>query len=145
MQHPAPRAVLATLTAVTLSCAACGTGTTQARDNTPQICAQFTTIEQRYTMGDAPELQALNQAIRDDYAGKASPGVLAAARATYFRTVASTLRPLAEQANNPRLKQALNDYVAALAAQAPGAGQAAFTAMSSPVLTICPHVPPSSR
>jgi hypothetical protein len=123
--------------------AAAGCGATSGEpskpaDNTAALCARWkdSTLAFMGRENLAPEAQAYNQAIQDQYVGKQRPEAeLIEIQRAYWSAQEAVPRGLAAEATDPRLRAALSAYADELRSRAEGQALAAGGIMNSPALT----------
>jgi hypothetical protein len=124
--------------ALTLSTVAgCSSAPKPPPDNTAAVCAEYlTTMEQFYS--ESPEGRALTDAVtRRHYKGTIDEADYQHAVTTFNRAFGVRLKPLADKATNPELKDALTEL-----SDAYSAGRSGIAAVNA-IAAICPDPSPS--
>ncbi|MFG2045654.1 hypothetical protein [Dactylosporangium sp. NPDC048998] len=84
------------------------TGGCGSSDTTGDACADVRSTLTRYTT-DAPEYKAMAAEVEKGYNGTSDPGEVQAARDAYYKAFGSALRPIADEAKTPELKEAITN------------------------------------
>jgi hypothetical protein len=127
--------------AAALTVSGCGAATDERpkpADNTAALCARWKDSTQAFVGSKeqlAPEAQAYNQAIEDQYVGKQRPKAeLIEIQRAYWSAAEVVPRALAAEATDPKLRDALSAYADELRDRAAGKLPETGDAMGSPGL-----------
>ncbi|MEU7906909.1 hypothetical protein [Actinoplanes sp. NPDC049118] len=133
--------------AATLSVSGCGAATDEPRknaDNTVALCTRWKDSTRAFVGSEnlAPEAQAYNKAIQDQYVGKQHPKAeLIEIQRAYWSAQETVPRALATEATDPKLSDAFSAYADELrsraAGQVPATGDAMGSAPQKTLMSFC--------